>query len=258
MNFLFAMIFKENWEEINSINSIYDRTRLSVNYAKDWLDQLFLFPGLVWKTLFFTLNVVTGGAIQSHFHVNEAIFGMVTNKQPNIQLDDPSASLLLTSEKAVFCKKSQNMCSPANAHCTVLWLPHPSNWMIFYSSIFLNILTIFSLHWLLGNNKCHQYFHFSQSASSLWSLNCEWNKCKQWAKFECRGPRILFVKLWNSPAIVGQNSWGHLDHLANLIISLKTVFSLLIASPDNNNCHQYFHFSQSASSLCSLNCLWVK
>ena len=47
-----------------------------------------------------------GGAIQSHFHVNEAIFGMVTNKQPNIQLDDPSASLLLTSENAVFCNKS--------------------------------------------------------------------------------------------------------------------------------------------------------
>ena len=76
---------------------------------------------LVWYgKRFFTLNVVTGGAIQSHFHVNEAIFGMVTNKQPNIQLDDPSASLLLTSEKAVFCKKSQNMCSPANAHCPVL------------------------------------------------------------------------------------------------------------------------------------------
>ena len=95
------------------------RGRLSVNYAKDWLDQLFLFPGLVWKT-FFYLECGHWGAIQSHFHVNEAIFGMVTNKQPNIQLDDPSASLLLTSEKAVFCKKSQNMCSPANAHCPVL------------------------------------------------------------------------------------------------------------------------------------------
>ena len=75
------MIFKENWEEINflldcplfnkstltmliiltlnkvfwfqrNINSIYDRTRLSVNYAKEWLDQLFLFPRLVWKTFF--------------------------------------------------------------------------------------------------------------------------------------------------------------------------------------------------------------
>ena len=31
---------------------------------------------------------------------------MVTNKQPNEQLGDPSASLLLTSEKAVFCNKS--------------------------------------------------------------------------------------------------------------------------------------------------------
>ena len=25
-----------------------EETRPSVNYAKDWLDQLFLFPGLVW------------------------------------------------------------------------------------------------------------------------------------------------------------------------------------------------------------------
>ena len=31
-----------------------------------------------------------------------AIFGMVTNKQTNEQPGDPSASLLLTSEKAVF------------------------------------------------------------------------------------------------------------------------------------------------------------
>ena len=29
---------------------ILKRTRPSVNYAKDWLDQLFLFPGLVWST----------------------------------------------------------------------------------------------------------------------------------------------------------------------------------------------------------------
>ena len=87
------------------------------------------------------------------------------------------------------------------------------------------VFTLFS-HWLLNNNKCNQYFHFSHSASSLCSLNCMWNKCKQWAKFECRGPRILFVKIWNSPAIIGQSFWGLFGslaqiHLANLMISLK-------------------------------------
>ena len=34
-----------------------------------------------------------------------AIFGMVTNKQTSKQPVDPSASLFLTSEKAVFCNK---------------------------------------------------------------------------------------------------------------------------------------------------------
>ena len=35
-----------------------------------------------------------------------AIFGMVISNQTNEQPGDPSASLLLTSEKAVFCCKS--------------------------------------------------------------------------------------------------------------------------------------------------------
>ena len=39
-------------------------------------------------------------AVNSYFSVYSAIFGMVTNNQPG----DPRASLLLTSEKAVFCK----------------------------------------------------------------------------------------------------------------------------------------------------------
>ena len=48
----------------------------------------------------FTLDVITRGAVNSHFPVYWAIFGMVTNKQPG----NSSASLLLTSEKVVFCK----------------------------------------------------------------------------------------------------------------------------------------------------------
>ena len=41
------------------------------------------------------------GAVNSYFSVYSAIFGMVTNN--NNQPGDPRASLLLTSEKAVFC-----------------------------------------------------------------------------------------------------------------------------------------------------------
>ena len=45
------------------------------------------------------------GAVNSYFSVYSAIFGMVTNNnnQPTNQTGDPSASLLSTSEKAVFC-----------------------------------------------------------------------------------------------------------------------------------------------------------
>ena len=43
-------------------------------------------------------------AVDSHFSVYLAIFGMVTtNKQTNKQPGDPSKSLLLTGETAAFC-----------------------------------------------------------------------------------------------------------------------------------------------------------
>ena len=42
-------------------------------------------------------------AVNSYFSVYSAIFGMVTNDRTNKQPGDPSASLLLTSKKAVFC-----------------------------------------------------------------------------------------------------------------------------------------------------------
>ena len=47
------------------------------------------------------------GAINSHFSVYLAIFGMVSPNQPNKQPGDPKASLLLTSEKALFCNLNQ-------------------------------------------------------------------------------------------------------------------------------------------------------
>ena len=74
---------------------------MSVNYAKDWLDQLFLFPGLEKG---FNYGCDHYGPVTNHFPVYWAIFGMVTTERTNEQPGDPSASLLLTSEKAVFCK----------------------------------------------------------------------------------------------------------------------------------------------------------
>ena len=44
------------------------------------------------------------GHFNNDFPVNQAFFGMLTTKRTTKQPGDPSASLLLTSEKAVFCK----------------------------------------------------------------------------------------------------------------------------------------------------------
>ena len=73
----------------------------SVNYAKDWLDQLFLIPGL-------EKGIIHGchhyGAVNNHFPVYWAIcLVTVTPNRTNNQLGDSRASLLLTSEKTVFC-----------------------------------------------------------------------------------------------------------------------------------------------------------
>ena len=72
--------------------------RPSVHHAKEWLGQLFLIPGLE--------KCITYGCghFNNDFPVNQAFFGMLTTKRTTKQPGDPSASLLLTSEKAVFCK----------------------------------------------------------------------------------------------------------------------------------------------------------
>ena len=74
-----------------------NKTRPSVNYANNWLDQIFPFPGLVWPGKGFYLGCYHYRAINNHFPLYRAIFGMVTNDQTNKQLGDHSASLLLTS-----------------------------------------------------------------------------------------------------------------------------------------------------------------
>ena len=79
-------------------------TRPSVNSAKDWFGQLFLFPGWSGLEKGFNYGCDQQGAVNSHFPVYMAIFGKVTTERTTKQPGDPSASLLLTSEKAVFCK----------------------------------------------------------------------------------------------------------------------------------------------------------
>ena len=67
-----------------------DKTRPSVNYAKDWLPLIF--P--VWRGVSIMDVITVGQSI--------AIFSMVTIQQ----LGDPSANLLVTSQKAVFCNNT--------------------------------------------------------------------------------------------------------------------------------------------------------
>ena len=60
-------------------------TRPGVNYAKDWLGHPFLF--LVWSGKGFHFECDHLGAVNNHFPVYWAIFGMVTtNKHPNNQV----------------------------------------------------------------------------------------------------------------------------------------------------------------------------
>ena len=65
-------------------------TRPSFNYAKDWLGQFFLIPGLVWSGKEYP-NQQPFSCVLGHFWRG--------NNQPNNQPGDPS--LLLTSEKTV-------------------------------------------------------------------------------------------------------------------------------------------------------------
>ena len=44
-------------------------TRPSANYAKDWLDQLFIFLGLVWKRVS-PVDVITVGQLKTIFMCN--------------------------------------------------------------------------------------------------------------------------------------------------------------------------------------------
>ena len=71
-------------------------TRPSVNHAKDYIGQLFLIPGLVWSGKGYHLWMWSLWGSQQPFCC-------VTTTRPNDQPCDPSLSLLLNREKAVFC-----------------------------------------------------------------------------------------------------------------------------------------------------------
>ena len=75
------------------------QTGPSVSQAKDWLDQLFLSPGLEKG---FTYVCGRYGAVNNHFPVYWAIFGMVTNERTNNQVILEQVD---QNEKAVFCNR---------------------------------------------------------------------------------------------------------------------------------------------------------
>ena len=88
---------------------------LSINFAKDWLDQLFLFlcdPCGLEKD--------HEGAVSNHFSVYMAIFGVVTNERRNTQ------TKLKTTEKKFFCKSNQSLLIIIiTALVVVLWPQQP-------------------------------------------------------------------------------------------------------------------------------------
>ena len=71
------------------------RTRPSVNYVKDFL---FCIPGLVWKRV-----SPSDAIIRAQSAAISCIWPFLAWWRMNGQPGDPIASLLLTSEKAVFC-----------------------------------------------------------------------------------------------------------------------------------------------------------
>ena len=98
------------------------RTRPSVNYAKHWLDQLFLISGLVWsgKCIYHLWMWSLRDSQQPFF----CVFGQFRHgdTQPTNQPGDPCASLPLICEKSVFCNSNRLKSSCCGLFKCSLWI----------------------------------------------------------------------------------------------------------------------------------------
>ena len=76
---VFCFLFWDKPEQgTTTLLKAHLRTNHSVNFAKDWLDHSFLFPGLVWSSLVwsgkgFYFGYDHLGAVNNHFPVYSAI-----------------------------------------------------------------------------------------------------------------------------------------------------------------------------------------
>ena len=78
---LFMLTQRQNLQFIKCLTKV-QRKRPSVNYAKDWLGQLFLIPGLIpWHEKGIAYGCDHYGAVNNHFPVYLVIFGMLTLKR---------------------------------------------------------------------------------------------------------------------------------------------------------------------------------
>ena len=114
-------------------------TRPGVNYAKDWLDHSFLFPGLVWSEK--SLDVITRRQSTTIFLcIGPFSAWWRTNKQTNNQVILEQACFfcfVLTCDKAVF----RNMCKLGfgdlfGHHLAFGWIDsfrsRPTGWKSYY------------------------------------------------------------------------------------------------------------------------------
>ena len=121
------------------------KTRTSVNDAKDWLDQLFLFPGLVWKTFFYLECGHWGGQSKAIFMWMRpfSAWWRTNNQTSNWMILVQACSWPVRRQSFA---KSPRICAALQMHIVPCYdYSIRQIWWFFYSSTFLNILIVFSL-----------------------------------------------------------------------------------------------------------------